>query len=174
MKAALSSALCAALLAGCASPGVERYRDERPALDLRDYFNGTVDGWGMFQSRSGEIKKRFTVRIDAHWEGATGVLDEHFEWSDGSKSRRVWTLTDKGGGRYSGRADDVVGSASGEGGGPAVNWRYTMALPVDGRVYHVAFDDWLVLIDEQVLLNRAAMSKFGFRLGEVTLAFRRR
>jgi hypothetical protein len=50
-------------------------------------------------------------------------------------------------------------------------------LPVDGRVWNVDFDDWMFLIDEgdkRVMLNRAVMSKFGFRLGEVTLSFTRR
>lgn len=167
-------ALGALVLAGCAAPSPDRYRDQKPPLDLRQYFNGTVDGWGMFQSRSGEVQKRFTVRIDASWEGNTGTLDEHFVWSDGSKTRRVWTLTDLGGGRYAGSADDVVGVADGNAGGPVLNWTYTMALDVDGKTYHVAFDDWMVLIDEQVLLNRAEMSKWGFRLGEVTLAFHKR
>lgn len=167
-------ALCATLAAGCAATGVDTYRDEKPPLDLRRYFTGTIDGWGMFQSRSGEIKKRFHVVIEAHWEGDTGVLDEKFSWSDGTTSRRVWTLTDLGDGRYAGRADDVVGVADGHAAGSVLNWRYTMALPVDGKTYHVAFDDWMVLVDEQVLLNRAAMSKWGFRLGEVTLAFKRR
>ena len=167
-------ALCALVVAGCAAPSPDRYRDQKPALDLRQYFNGTVDGWGMFQSRSGEIQKRFTVRIDASWEGDTGTLDEHFVWSDGSKTRRVWTLTDLGNGRYAGRADDVVGVADGHAAGPVLNWRYTMALEVDQKTYHVAFDDWMVLIDDKVLLNRAEMSKWGFRLGEVTLAFHKR
>jgi hypothetical protein len=45
---------------------------------------------------------------------------------------------------------------------------------VDGSVYEVEFDDWMFLIDEQVMLNKAVMSKFGFRLGEVTLAFRKK
>jgi hypothetical protein len=46
-----------------------------------------------------------------------------------------------------------------------------LRLPVDGSVYEVQFDDWMVLVDERVMLNKAVMSKFGFRLGEVTLAF---
>ena len=41
-----------------------------------------------------------TVRIDASWEGKTGTLDEHFVWSDGGKTRRVWTLTDLGDRQY--------------------------------------------------------------------------
>jgi hypothetical protein len=32
----------------------------------------------------------------------------------------------------------------------------------------------MFLIDEKVMLNRSAMSKFGFHLGEVTLSFTRR
>jgi hypothetical protein len=68
----------------------------------------------------------------------------------------------------------VVGEAIGESAGSALNWRYVMALPVDGRVWHVDFDDWMFLVDERVLLNRATMSKFGIRLGEVTLSLTRR
>jgi hypothetical protein len=35
----------------------------------------------------------------------------------------------------------------------------------------VQFDDWMYLIDDKVMLNKAEMSKFGIRLGEVTLSF---
>ena len=55
--------------------------------------------------------------------------------------------------------------------GSALNWRCTLRLPVDGSVYEVQFDDWMYLVDERVMLNKAVMSKFGIRLGEVTLAF---
>src|SRR5512147_160223 len=81
------------LIAGCAAPGVEQYRAEKPALDLKTYLSGQLDAWGMFQSRSGEVKRRFHVVIDARWDGDTGVLDESFRWADGATSRRVWTLT---------------------------------------------------------------------------------
>ncbi|MDQ5918264.1 MAG: hypothetical protein QG660_1376, partial [Pseudomonadota bacterium] len=38
----------------------------------------------------------------------------------------------------------------------------------------VDFDDWMFLIDDKVMLNRSFMSKWGFRLGEVSLSFTRR
>jgi len=38
----------------------------------------------------------------------------------------------------------------------------------------VDFDDWMYLMDDRVMLNRSAMSKFGVYLGEVTLTFRKR
>jgi hypothetical protein len=173
MKRLLTLIACV-LLGGCASPALERYRSETPPLDLPAYFNGTLDGWGMFQDRSGEVKKRFHVVIDARWQGDVGTLDEHFQWADGTTSRRVWTLTRQADGRWQGQADDVVGPARGEVAGNALRWQYVLSLPVDGRVWHVDFDDWMFLIDERTLLNRAVMSKWGIRLGEVTVSFTRR
>lgn len=161
-------------LSGCASTGVEQYRNEQPVLDLKTYLNGTLDAWGIFQGRSGEVKKRFHVVIDARWNGDTGVLDEHFTWSDGTVSRRVWTLRQQPDGSYRGTADDVVGEAVGELAGNALRWRYVLALPVDGKVINVDFDDWMFLMDDTVMLNRSYMTKWGFNLGEVTLSFVKR
>ena len=161
-------------LAGCGTVPVQDYRDQRPVLDLRRYFDGTIDAWGLFQDRSGKVVKRFYVRIDAKWVGDTGTLDEHFEYADGTRSRRVWTITRLDEHRYRGAATDVVGEARGEAYGNALRWQYVLNLEVDGKIYAVDFDDWMYLMDDQVMLNRSVMSKFGFRLGELTLSFHKR
>jgi hypothetical protein len=161
------------LLASCGQIEVEHYPDEEPRLDLREYFVGRVDAWGMFQKRSGEVIKRFHVAIDGRLEGDVLILDEHFTYSDGSKQRRVWTLRPDGPGRWRGTADDVVGEARGEVAGNALRWRYVLSLPVDGKVYQVDFDDWMYLLDERTMANRSFMTKFGFELGQVTLFFRK-
>ena len=158
-------------LGGCASQRIENYQGQSPVLDLRTYFNGRVMAYGLFQDRSGQVIKRFTVQMDCSWEGDQGTLDERFTYADGSTQRRIWKLTRQADGRYTGRADDVVGQAVGQVAGNAFNWTYTLSLPVDGSVYEVQFDDWMYLIDSKVMLNRATMSKFGVRLGEVTLSF---
>ena len=80
-------------LSACASQSLEGYAQERPVLDLARYFNGVVDAHGIFQDRSGQIVRRFTVVMDCRWEGDQGVLDEAFTYSDGSTQRRVWRLT---------------------------------------------------------------------------------
>jgi hypothetical protein len=170
----LSATLLALGLGACAAPGIDHYRNEKPTLDLQHYLNGTLDAWGVFQGRSGEVKKRFHVVIDARWQGDTGVLDERFSWSDGTTSRRVWTLTRQADGTYRGKADDVIGEAVGELAGNALRWRYVLALPVNGKTYHVDFDDWMFLMDDRVMLNRSYMSKWGIGLGEVTLTFVKR
>jgi Protein of unknown function (DUF3833) len=161
-------------LAGCAAVEPSAYAQEKPTLDLKTYFNGTIDAWGMFQDRSGKVIKRFTVVMRCTWNGNQGVLDEDFTYSDGTKQKRVWRLTETKPGTYTGKADDVVGEAIGIASGNALNWRYVLALPVDGTVYNVDFDDWMYLVDDKVMINRAVMSKFGFKLGEVLLSFTKR
>jgi hypothetical protein len=177
-----SAALGTSLLAGCSTPKITDYANEKPQLDLRRYFNGTLDAYGVFTDRSGKVVKRFTVVMNCRWQGEPGreigVLDEDFTYSDGSTQKRIWRLQrepgSNGQGRYSGRADDVVGVAQGEERGNAFYWAYTLSLPVDGRIIEVQFDDWMYLMDERVMLNRATMSKFGITLGEVTLSFVKR
>lgn len=171
-RVALGAALLAAL-AGCAGPQIEDYAAERPVLDLRQYFNGPLTAHGVFTDRSGKVVKRFTVKMTGRWQGDQGVLEEDFLYSDGKTERRVWRLTREADGRYSGRADDVVGVAEGRAAGNALRWAYTLRLQVDGSSWDVQFDDWMFLMDEQVMLNKARMSKFGIELGEVTLSFRK-
>ncbi len=171
-------AVSSALLAGCAGPQITDYAAEKPVLDLRQYFTGTIDAYGIFTDRSGKVVKRFTVEMTCTWTGApgeeVGVLDEAFTYSDGTKDRRIWTLKRGADGKYTGTASDVLGVANGEVKGNAFRWGYTLKLPVDGKIIEVQFDDWMYLMTDKVMLNKAEMSKFGFKLGEVTLSFVKR
>ena len=160
-------------VASCGSMDVARYADQQPALNLEHFFSQPVKAWGMFQKRSGEVVKRFEVNIVSRREGNNLILDERFQYSDGTRQRRVWTLTPEGQGRWSGRADDVVGVAQGHIAGNTLHWRYRLNLPVDGSTYEMSMDDWMFLMDEDTLINRTTMSKFGVEVGHVTLFFRR-
>ncbi len=168
------AATSALMLGGCASQQIDSYAAEKPPLDLQQYFNGTLDAYGVFTDRSGTVVKRFTVVMKCSWQGDAGVLDEDFTYADGSTQKRIWRLTKLTDGRFTGRADDVVGEALGESRGNAFHWTYTLSLPVDNKVYEVQFDDWMYLMSDKVMLNKATMRKFGVRLGEVTLSFAKR
>lgn len=162
------------LVAACSSPKPEQYAAQLPKLDVERYFNGTLDAHGMFQDRSGDVIKRFVVTMRCSWQGDTGTLDEDFVYADGTKQKRVWTLKKTGDGRFTATAPDVVGTAEGIVSGNALLWKYVLALPVDGKVINVDMEDWMFLIDENVMLNRTAMSKYGVGLGNVTISFTRR
>lgn len=176
MKRKLTALILAPLLflAGCAGIDPQIYANELPKLDLFRYFSGNVDAWGQFTDRSGKVVKRFTVAIRGTVSGETLTLEEDFRYSDGTTSRRVWSINRVASDRYTGTAEDVIGIANGITAGNALRWNYVLALPVDGRTWHVDFDDWMYLQDDAVMLNTSVMSKFGIRLGEVNLSFRKR
>ena len=175
VRTLFAAVLALAFLVACAGPTPATYASQEPKLDLSQYFDGKLIGHGLFMDRSGEVKRRFVVTIQATWQGDTGTLDEDFVWSDGQRERRVWTLKPIPGepGRWRGTAADVIGEAQGMVSGNSLNWTYRMKLPVDGRTYEVAFDDWMFLIDREVMLNRAVMSFWGVRVGEVLISFRK-
>jgi hypothetical protein len=147
------------------------FKEATPALVIEEYFAGETRAWGLFEDRFGRLRRQFTVDITGTWDGDELVLDERFLYSDGETDRRVWKIRKTGPHTYEGRADDVVGAASGEAYGNALNWRYAMDLKVGDGTMRVRFNDWMFLQPSGVLLNRARVSKFGFKIGEVTLAF---
>lgn len=165
-------------LVSCSSIQPTAYQAESPKLSLETYFNGQLEAHGMLTDRSGKVTRRFVVQLLGRWQGDEGVLEEDFVWSDGEKQRRIWKLKRVGEGRYEGRADDVEGVAVGEVAGNAFRMKYVLRVPVGAgdqrKVYSINVDDWMYLIDERVMLNRSVMSKFGFRVGEVTLSFTKR
>lgn len=163
--------LLAVGLAGCSGVQVGQYAQETPKLDLRNYFTGKVLASGIFQKRSGEVTKRFHVVIESHSEGDALIMHEAFNYSDGTKQVRVWTLHPDGPDHWRGTASDVVGEAFGEVSGNTFHWNYVLNLPVDGKTYEVRFDDWMYMLDDKTLANRSYMSKLGVELGQVTLFF---
>ncbi len=167
---AVVGSLALSAATGCATR-IDDYVGETPAFAMETFFSGDLRAWGVFQDRNGKVVRRFTVDMTGRWDGDTGVLEEDFVFADGETDRRVWTFRKTGPDTYSGTADDVVGEATGVVAGNALRWEYQLRLPVDDKVYTVTFDDWMYLLDENRMVNRSVMKKFGVRLGEVILFF---
>jgi hypothetical protein len=161
-------------LTACTGVNPKIYEGSQPPLVLEHYFLGQTRAWGMFQDRSGELKRSFEVDINGRMVNGELVMTEDFVYNDGEKSQRIWRIKRLDANHYEGRADDVIGVAKGVVHGRALNWTYTLALPVGKQTYHVQFDDWMYLQPDGVLLNRARMSKFGIELGQVTLSFQKK
>ena len=159
------------LLAGCASVDIEDYADSEPRLDIAEYFVGTTRAWGMVQDYSGEVQRRFTVEIQGNYEDDTLTLDESFEFSDGETDRRVWSFKRIDDHHWIGTANDVEGQVEARQYGHAFHMRYPLEIAIDGRMITFTMDDWMYLQPDGRLINRTAMRKFGFTLGEITIAF---
>lgn len=169
-------ALCLVFLftvTGCSSMKPEDFAGTTPRFSLEEYFDGNVRAWGIFQDRFGRLRRQFVVDIAGSRDGDTLTLVEDFVYDDGETDQRIWTIRKLDDHRYEGTADDVIGTAVGIAYGNALNWSYDLDLPVGERIIRVRFDDWMFLQDEDVMINRAAVTKWGFLIGEVSIFFTR-
>ena len=160
-------------LSGCSGMALDSFKDAKPELVLEDYFKGRTEAWGIFEDRFGKLRRQFKVTIDGTWDGKTLTLDERFKYDDGETDQRIWRITKLGQGKYEGTAADVIGIATGEASGNALNWRYDMDLKVGDGSFKVTFNDWMFLQSDGVLINRARVSKLGVEIGSVTLFFKK-
>jgi len=99
------------------------------------------------------------------------ISAEDFVYSDETTEQRIWYLKKTGEQAWNGTAKGVIGQAEGLEDGDTFYWNYTIDLPVPDGTMRVTFDDYMWLISEDRMLNKAYMSKFGVPLGEVTIMF---
>lgn len=168
---ALVITLMTTILLGCGGMKVEDFSGKEPRLVLEEYFLGNTFAVGIFQDRFGNLRREFKVDIVGEWDGETLTLTEDFLYDDGETEQRIWKLTKLDDHRYEGTTDGVVGTATGAAYGNAFNWLYTFDLKVGDGTWRVDFDDWMFLQSGGVLINTATVSKWGFKLGTVTLSF---
>ena len=161
-------------LLSCANDmNVKNFETETPKFVLEDYFDGKTKAWGMFHDRFGNLKRSFKVDIKGIIVNDTLTLDEKFVYNDGEKESRIWSIKILGNNRYSGTADDVIGKATGISSGNALNWKYKLNLKVKDSTVAVDFDDWMFLQDDNILMNRAEVKKWGIVLGVVSITFKK-
>ncbi|MDJ0919983.1 MAG: DUF3833 domain-containing protein [Henriciella sp.] len=170
----LAVATSSAVATGCVSaPTVADFEDAPRQLVLEEYFEGQTTAYGVFEDRFGKVRRTFKVDITGTVENGVLTLDERFIYNDGERETRVWTIDILGNGQYRGIAGDVPNYAYGEVAGNAFNWKYKVDLKVGDSVWNVGFDDWMYLLEDGVLINRAYVTRFGVRIGEVTIAFQK-
>ena len=149
------------------------FKNQKPRLIIEDFLSGEVKAWGVLQSRSGKVIRQFSADLKGNWNGKQLVLDEKFNWSDGEVQNRQWKIDKLDEHNYEGRASDVVGTAKGYSYGPAFKFEYVLLVPVKGKEMKITFDDWIFKQDDNIAINRATMKKFGFKVAELTVMFKK-
>jgi hypothetical protein len=163
-----------AATAGCASnSSLSQFEAAPRQLVLEEYFEGNTTAYGLFEDRFGKVRRQFKVDITGVRTDGHLTLTEKFVYDDGERDTRVWEIDILGGGKYRGTAGDVPVPAEGQASGNAFNWKYKVDLKVGGSVWNVGFNDWMFLMEDNVLLNRAYVTRYGIEIGQVTIAFRK-
>ncbi|QYJ79784.1 DUF3833 domain-containing protein [Shewanella acanthi] len=161
------------LLSSCSSVEVDEYQGTNPSLVLESFFDGKLKAAGIVQDFSGKVVRKFNVTMEASWQGTQGVINEWFVYDDGETQTRIWTINALGDGRYTGTAGDIIGTAVGQASGSALRWQYEMLLAVDGEEYHVDFDDWMFLVNDNTIINHSDIIKLGIKVAKVTLVIQK-
>jgi len=149
----------------------EDFKDKKPRLIIEEYLSGDVKAWGVLQNRSGKVTRQFSADLNGSWDGKQLILKEKFNWDDGEVQNREWKINKIDEHNYEGTAGDVVGKAIGYSYGPAFKFEYVLLVPVKGKELKITFDDWIFKQDDRVAINRATMTKFGFKVAELTVVF---
>jgi len=149
----------------------EDFKATEPTIKIEEYFNGQVKAWGLLQNRSGKVTRQFKADMFGKFENNILTLEEDFFWTDGEKQKRTWKIEKLDEHNYKGTAPDVVGGAKGFQYGSAFKFEYDLLVPFKSKNIKVSFDDWIFKQDEKVAINRATLTKFGFKVGELTVFF---
>ena len=142
-------------------------------FELTTFLEGRTKAWGIFEDRFGRVRRRFAVELHGRWQDKAFHLDEQFTYEDGSRETRVWRIVPTGNGRFSATCADCVGRAHGSCDVDTIRMSYRFRLKTDASAMNVDFADRFYRVDDGTAVNRATMSKWGVRLGEVSLFFRR-
>lgn len=157
-------------LISCRTAKIQDYEGLGPEFDLFSFFSGELEARGFFQDRSGKVVKRIECQMKGRIEGDELVVDEHFSYSDRSHSDRTWRFKKDSRGQFTGTAADVKEVMAIETKGFAFNMNYVLNLPYENKTLEVNMNDWMYRVSPSLVLNKTKMTKFGFYIGEVTLA----
>lgn len=148
-------------------------RNENAYFDLLAFFEGRTVADGVFEDRSGRQKRRFTADMTGTVSGRDLVLDEHFVFDDGERQKRTWHLTRGAGHEFTGICDDAVSPARGRFEADRAFLRSELKLKAGSRLVSMCFDDVFYDTSGGTVLNRSTVSKWGIRLGQVLILFRK-
>lgn len=147
---------------------------EGEQFDLRTHLNGPISCEGVIYGPLGRVTTRFVGDFDAVWTGNSGVMKEHFRYSDGTEQHREWRLTLGNDGRIRALADDVVGDGTGSQIGSAVQLKYRIRLPEESGGHVLDTTDWMYLAPNGAIVNRSQFRKFGIKVAELVATMRRK
>ena len=151
----------------------EDFKGTKPIINIEKYFEGPVKAWGLLQDRKGKVTRQFRADMFGKFQNNILTLEEEFFWTDGEKQKRVWKIKKIDEHNYIGTAPDVVGEAKGFSYGSAFKFEYDLMIPIKGKDIKISFDDWIFKQDDKIAINRATLKKFGFKVGELTVFFKK-
>ena len=161
----------AAGLAGCAGPSVQQFAGTQPPFDPVRFFTGHVVSWGVLEDRSGSPTSSITTDCMGVPEGSDGVhMIQHLTEGKDHQTRD-WHMRRVTPTHFEATATEVLGLAAGDSAGRVFHWTYDLATDPGNPLKNVHMDQWMYLMDDGSMINRATITKLGVTVAQVTEHF---
>lgn len=155
---------------------IDQFDGTTPIFRLEDFFHGKLKGWGTTLSRFGALENRFRIEAEGIYDPAahTLALRETYTFDDGHIDTLVWTIIKRSDTTYEGREALIEGLAEGTQSGAAFQWRYARAVPdKDGEKTSFGFNDWFWLIEPDVMVAHASLTKLGIEVATLNAFYQK-
>lgn len=163
--------LCAMMLVGCSNVSPSENAVGGTHFVLEQFFSGELKAHGVILGFGGKVRRSFNAVMHGEWHEENGimhgVLTEQFVFDDGEKLDRRWEFKKIGENQFEGTAADVEGIAKLEVSGNALRMDYALLVPVKDKTISLQVEDWLWLMEPNVVVNKSTMRKWGFKVGEI-------
>jgi len=169
MRRSVTMLSLSTILFGCATAPEFPPAPPAQTLVLEKTMVGRSIADGVFVNALTGDETHFKAEINGRWTNNVLTLQEDFTYTDGKTERKTWRLTRIADGKYTGTREDVVGEAAVSQDGPGVRLDYVVTLATGLGDIDVRFRDLLFLNPDGSIANTATVSKFGLRIGRVSL-----
>lgn len=138
--------------------------------NLKDFFNGKSEGEGVVLI-FGKVSEVFTVKMNGSLKGKQLELTEDFTYLDGRIQKRKWNFVFENEENFLGTASDIIGKATGSQKNNIITLKYKLFL--EHKEITLNFVDRLWFVNENHILNKAGIYKYGIKVGEIIASFRK-
>lgn len=140
------------------------YIDSSAKLNIRDFFNGEIEAFGIKQDESGKIINTMNIKINGKWDDTKGVIKQSFSYDDGTKDSRIWLITLDSNGNFEAVGHDVTNAAKGRQIGNAAQSNYSLMLSGKNGKEEFSFEDKMYLIDDKSMIIISTFKKQGLKI----------
>ena len=161
------------IIIGCTHSKVEDISYTKQPFDLFQYFQGETSAWGLVVDRFGNFQRSFSVELIGTIDNDKLILQEYFVYDNGDSENREWVIEKTGTFSYKGFSDNIIGFAEGKEYKNTMNFVYKSKIQIAGIGINVEFDDWFLRPNDNTVINRAVITKFGIKLADLTIFFRK-
>lgn len=139
-------------------------------FELDRYFTGHARSWGVFENSNGQPHRSFVC--DSYGKrNMKGEVELHqdFRFSDGKTQTRDWKIHRINETHWEATANDMIGTADGEGEGNSFYWQYTISLDKENPLATVHIRQWMYQVEgTDTLMTRLIITKLGITVSQVS------